>query len=132
MEIRFPGGMAVEAVHKGYTIRTDHPVAEGGGGSAPSPFDLFLASIGTCAGHYALAFCRERKIDPAGLKADLSFERDPEKKMIVKVWILLTLPPGFPEKYEDAIVRAVEQCTVKRHLGEPPEFEIMTRPSAPG
>ena len=60
MEIRFPGGLEVEAVHEGFTILTDQPVAQGGAGAAPSPFDLFLASIGTCAGLYALMFCRQR------------------------------------------------------------------------
>jgi ribosomal protein S12 methylthiotransferase accessory factor len=124
MEITFPGGVAVDAHYKGLAVRTDQPPPLGGG-TAPSPFDLFLASIGACAGFYALRFCQERQIDTADLKVGLSFERDAEKKRIGKVTIHVTLPPSFPEKYQAAIVRTIDQCTVKRHIVEPPEFEVV-------
>jgi len=74
LKVTFPGGVAVNAEYKGQIIRTDQPREYGGGGTAPAPFDLFLASIG-------------------------------------------------------AILRAVDQCAVKRHIAEPPRFEIhMTVP----
>lgn len=129
MEIRFPGGVAVEALHKGFTIRTDQPVAEGGANAAPSPFDLFLASLGTCAGYYALRFCQERKIPTADLSVTLTTERDPLKKRLSKIRIEVRLPEGFPGKYEGAILRAIDQCTVKRHVLEAPAFEIVTVPA---
>ena len=124
MEIRFPGGVAVEAVEKGFTIRTDQPVSAGGKHSAPSPFDLFLASIGTCAGLYALRFCQERGLATAGLALNLSAERDTERKRVSRIRIEIDLPDDFPAKYRGAILRAVDQCTVKRHVLEPPEFEV--------
>jgi ribosomal protein S12 methylthiotransferase accessory factor len=125
MEISFPGGVAVEAVQSGITVRTDQPVKAGGGGSAPSPFDLFLVSIGTCAGYYALRFCQERKISTDGLALKMDWERDPETKLIAKLKISITLPAGFPEKYREAIVRAADQCTVKKHLVHPPAIETV-------
>jgi ribosomal protein S12 methylthiotransferase accessory factor len=120
MEIRFPGGVVVEAVHAGMTIRTDQPAAAGGEGSAPSPFDLFLASIGTCAGFYALRFCQERNLPTDGLGLTMGWERSPETKLVSKVRIELRLPEGFPAKYRPA----TDQCTVKKHLVAPPAIEV--------
>lgn len=125
MEITFPGGAAVEASFEGTSIRTDQPEKYGGGGTAPAPFELFLASIGTCAGYYALRFCQERKIATGGLGVSMAWERNAVTKLIEKIRIDLTLPPGFPEKYRDAIVRAADQCAVKKHLVDPPSVEVV-------
>jgi putative redox protein len=129
IDIRFPGGVAVEALFDGFTVRTDQPVGQGGGGTAPSPFDLFLASLATCAGFYALRFCQERSLDTAGLALRLTATRDVERKRTASVTIEVDLPPGFPEKYSAAIVRAVDQCSVKRHVLEPPAFKVLAVPA---
>lgn len=126
MEITFPGGLAVNASFKGFTVATDQRPDHGGGGSAPEPFDLFLTSIGTCAGLYALRFCQERGLATDGLALTLDVERDPERKRVAAVHLEIQLPEGFPEKYRAAIVRAADQCAVKRHILEPPRFEITT------
>jgi ribosomal protein S12 methylthiotransferase accessory factor len=131
MEIRFPGGLRVDAIHEGYWIRTDQPLEKGGDGTAPSPFDLFLASIGTCAGFYALRFCQMRNLETEGLVLSVLPEREAGGKRVARIRIEVALPPAFPAKYRDAIVRAVDQCSVKRHLMEPPEFAVVTTPAAP-
>ena len=115
MEISFPGGMVVDAHYQGFLIRTDQPIGQGGGGAAPSPFDLFLAAIGTCTGFFALRFCQERQLPTNGLGLILEFDR-PHGKAVETVRIALSLPAGFPEKYRAAILRAIDQCTVKQHL----------------
>jgi ribosomal protein S12 methylthiotransferase accessory factor len=125
MDIRFPGGLRVDALHEGFWIRTDQPVARGGGGEAPSPFDLFLASIGTCAGLYALRFCQQRNLDTSGLALSVMPERDTTGKRVVRIRIEIALPSAFPAKYREAILRAVDQCAVKRHLAEPPQFDVV-------
>jgi ribosomal protein S12 methylthiotransferase accessory factor len=122
-DVAFPGGAAVEASAKGHTIRTDQP-APFGSDSAPAPFDLFIASIATCMGYYALRFCQERAIPTEGLGLSVETVRDPEKKRLSTIKASLTLPPGFPEKYAGAIQRAVDQCAVKKHMIEPPAFEL--------
>ena len=122
-DVAFPGGAAVEAAFKGHTVRTDQP-APFGGDSAPAPFDLFIASIATCMGFYALRFCQERRIATEGLGLALETVRDEEKKRLSTIKVALTLPPGFPEKYAGAIRRAVDQCAVKKHMVEPPAFEL--------
>jgi putative redox protein len=123
IEVTFPGGVAVDARVGGHSVRTDQP-APLGRGSAPSPFDLFLASLATCAGFYALRFCQQRDLPIEGLALSMTPERDASGKRVASVRIEITLPEGFPEKYREAMLRAVDQCTVKRHLAEPPAFEI--------
>lgn len=123
MNVTFPGGVAVEARFRNHAVLTDQP-APVGADSAMSPFDLFLASIATCMGFYALRFCQERDIPTDGLDLALSPIRDHEAKRITKITVQLTAPQGFPEKYRAALLRAVDHCAVKRHLHEPPEFEI--------
>jgi ribosomal protein S12 methylthiotransferase accessory factor len=88
---------------------------------------MFLSSLGTCAGIYALNFCEKRKIDTEKLKLTLEFESDQKTHMIKKVNMRLTLPPNFPEKYIPAIIKAMNLCYVKKHLHEPPEFETITQ-----
>ncbi|OHB25524.1 MAG: osmotically inducible protein OsmC [Desulfuromonadaceae bacterium GWC2_58_13] len=124
MEITFPGGVVVEARHESFTIRTDQPEADGGGNSAPAPFALFLASLGTCAGFYALTFCQQRQIDTTGLKLNLTWERDNELHRLSRIGLAVTLPEGFPPKYRQAILKAIDQCTVKRTILAPPEFTV--------
>lgn len=121
--ISFPGGVAVDATLNGHTVHTDQP-APVGNDTAMSPFDLFLASIGTCMGFYALRFCQERNISTEGLRLILDPVRDEAGKRVLSLRIALKLPGDFPEKYRDAILRAVDHCSVKRHLLEPPEFEL--------
>lgn len=124
MEITFPGGVAVEADVRGFTIRTDQPEANGGADSAPSPFDTFLASVGTCAGFFALRFCQQRGIDATGLKLSLATEKGSTRKLD-RITLTLQLPTGFPEKYRDAIVKATDMCAVKQVILDPPDFETV-------
>ena len=126
MEITFPGGVAVEAYHKGFTIRCDQPEAAGGQNSAPSPFDLFLVALGNCAGYFALRFCQQRGIPAQGLRLTLETERDPERHRLARVRVVIHLPGEFPEKYRAAIVKATDQCAVKKALFDPPEVAVTT------
>ncbi len=124
--VTFPGGKKVDAGYKGFTIRTDQPVAAGGEGSAPSPFDLFLASIGACGGIYMLDFLQSRGIPLEGARLVQTMERDDQTRMVTKIEMRLEVPKDFPDKYRDALIKAVELCTVKRHIASPPAFAIET------
>lgn len=126
MEISFAGGVAVNASLRGFTVPTDQPEAAGGANSAPSPFELFLASLGTCAGFYALRFCQQRDIATDGMRLTLDTVRNPESKKLEQVQIKLHLPAGFPEKYQKTILRAVDQCAVKKAIFDPPEINVET------
>ena len=124
IDVTFPGGQAVDALIAGHTIHTDQRKKHGGGGTGPPPFDLFLASIATCMGFYALRFCQQRQIDTPGLNLSLETVRNPETGMIETVEVHLELPPGFPPKYIRAVERAMDQCTVKKHMLQPPQFDV--------
>jgi len=126
MKVYFPGGRRVYADYGEHTIATDQPVRGGGDGSAPAPFDLFLASIGTCAGIYALGFMQQRGIDPEGSSISMSTQFDPAIGLISGIDIDLKLPEGFPDKYKSAIINAMNLCAVKKHMQQPPAFEITT------
>jgi putative redox protein len=127
MVIDFPGGARVDAHFGPYNIMTDQPPMGGGQGSAPTPFSLFLASLGTCAGIYVLGFCRQRNLPTEGIRLVQSVERDPITHMVSSVALTIHLPAGFPEKYRDAVIRSAEQCAVKKHLENPPKIAVTTQ-----
>jgi len=127
MEIIFPEGKKVNALYRGFTIKTDQSPDNGGEGSAPTPFDLFLASIGTCTGIYVLLFCQARHIPTEKIKLLLRTERDKKTRMINKITIEIQLPPEFPEKYREQVIRVAGKCSVKKHLENPPLFDIYTK-----
>ena len=126
MKIIFPEGKKVNALYNGFTIETDQEKESGGQGSALEPFDLFLASLGTCAGVYILNFIQNRKFSTEGLEVTLQSEYDEELHLVTKVIMNITLPKDFPTKYEKALIRSAQLCSVKRHLKSIIQFEIKT------
>ena len=126
MEIYFPENKKVNAKFGKYEVLTDQKKYAGGDESAPEPFNLFLASIGTCAGIYVISFCQERKLNTDGLKIKLNTEKDKEKKMLSKISLEIILPKDFPEKYKKAVIKSADLCSVKKHMFDPPEFDIKT------
>jgi ribosomal protein S12 methylthiotransferase accessory factor len=120
MEIVFPGDAQVDARAGNMVITTNQD------GSAPAPFTLFLASIGTCAGIYVLSFCRHRNLPTDGIKILQRTRRNPATKMIEEVEIEIRVPPDFPAKYHEALIRAADQCAVKKHIVQPPHFNVHT------
>jgi len=130
IEVEFPGGKRVDARVGQFLIETDQSVRGGGEAAAPEPFSLFLASIATCAGIYALGFCQSRKLPTEGLGLKMLCERDPAKKILGQIRFQLQLPGGFPERYRDGIVRAMELCAVKKHMMDAPTFSFELSPAA--
>jgi putative redox protein len=123
MLIDFPGGSRVDAHFSAFTVATDQPPAA----SAPSPFELFLASIGTCAGIYILGFCRQRSLPTEGIRILERITHNPLTGMVETLSLEIQVPPGFPEKYRDSLIRSAELCAVKKHLENPPRFDITTK-----
>lgn len=126
LTVTFPGGKRVDASYNGYTIKTDQPVRGGGEGSAPAPFDLFLASIGTCAGIYVQGFCQSRGLSSENIRIVQKMNFNPQTRMIDTIDLAIHLPSDFPEKYRDAVVNAAELCAVKKHLMHPPAIKVST------
>ena len=121
--IDFPSGSRVDAHFGKFTVATDQPPVA----SAPSPFDLFLSSIGTCAGIYVLGFCRQRNLPTEGMRIVERINRNQLSGMVEKIDLEIQVPSGFPEKYRESLIRSAELCAVKKHLENPPKFDITTK-----
>jgi ribosomal protein S12 methylthiotransferase accessory factor len=126
MEIHFPGGRKVYSDYKGFTIKTDQSKEDGGDSTAPTPSDMFFASLGACMGLYALDFCKKRKIDPGQLKLSIELLSHEKTHMVEKMFFNIHLGPEFPQKYTSALIRAMKLCYLKQHFEQPPQFEFVT------
>jgi putative redox protein len=124
LSVRFPGKKKVDVAVGSFVIHTDQSVAHGGDGTAPEPFDVFLASIGSCAGVYVLAFCNSRGIptDEIRIEEKAQFDRG----TLASVTLDVIVPPGFPAKYLQALQVAASSCPVKRAFDARPEISIRT------
>ncbi len=134
MMVTFPGGKKVDIDVGGRVIRTDQPRESGGEDSAPAPFSLFLASIGTCAGIYVAGFCHKRDLPTDGIRIRQRNHLDPQTGVLARVELDIEVPPSFPEKYREALVRVADQCAVKKAIQAQPRFDVRTvvaRESAP-
>jgi putative redox protein len=123
MIIDFPGGSRVDAHFGSFTVATDQPPAA----TAPSPFEIFLSSIGTCAGIYILGFCQSRHLPTEGIHIVERINHSPITGMVETIGLEIQVPPEFPEKYRNSLIRSAELCAVKKHLDNPPKFEITTK-----
>jgi putative redox protein len=126
MEVTFDGNKVITAHLHDHEIRTDQPLNAGGTNTAPTPFELFLASIGTCAGIYVKSFCDNRKIPSENIKIIQTAEYDKQTGLPVNIKIDIQLPADFPEKYKEAVINAAELCKVKKTIAKPPIFEVFT------
>lgn len=121
--VDFPGGSRVDAHFKGFSVPTDQPPVA----SAPTPIDLFLTSIATCAGIYVLGFCQQRGLPTEGIQIVQRIHSNMASGLVEKIDIDILVPPTFPAKYHDSLVRSAELCKVKKHLEKPPTFHVSTK-----
>lgn len=121
--VDFPGGSRVDAHFDNFTVLTDQPPAA----SAPTPFDLFLASIATCAGIYVLGFCQQRGLPTEGIQIVQRTHSSLLSRLVDEIDIEIHVPSTFPEKYRDSLIRSAELCKVKKHLENPPKFNVTTK-----
>ncbi len=124
IQVSFPGGKRVAAAFGAHAIVTDQPRELGGEDSAPAPFDLFLASLATCAGIYVLGFCQARGLATDGFAITQRNDLDPETKLPRRIELTVKFPTDFPEKYKPAVLRAAEGCKVKKTIAAQPELVV--------
>lgn len=121
--ITLAGNRRVNAQVGKHVVMTDQPTDNGGEDTAPTPFALFLASLGTCAGIFVQGFCAKRGIPVEGitLTEKVSYAED---GTLAAVDIDVHLPKDFPEKYVDAVAKVAEQCSVKKAIAAQPKFTV--------
>ena len=125
--LAFPGGKKVEVIYGNHHVLTDQPLENGGDDEAMAPFDLFLASIISCSGIFALSFLQKRGLPTEGLQIRMIPNWNEEEHRITELQIEVDTPPDFPEKYRGALEKVLDACTVKRHMMLPPEFNIVVK-----
>ena len=126
-DVTMAGNKKVDARFRGFTVHTDQPLSEQGENTAPTPLELFLASIGACAGFFIVSFCQSRNIPTDKIKISQIAFRNDKTHMVEKMTLAVELPPDFPERYKNALIKAVDSCTVKKHLVNPPQIEISAK-----
>lgn len=120
VEVSFPSATRIQARSKDLTVEIGPPPDRGGDPSAYGPFDLLLCSLATCTGFQVLDFLQQRGLDTASAGVRVAAERGLESHLLERISIAIEVPEGFPDKYNDAIVRAAGLCFIKQQLGHRP------------
>ena len=129
VEVGFPESGRIQARSKGLVVEIGMPPDRGGDPEALGPFDLLLCSLALCTGYHVFSFLEERGISVADAGLCIEAERSDDSHLLEAVSIEIRVPGDFPEKYNDAIVRAAGQCLIKAQLGQQPEFKMSVVPA---
>ena len=122
--VNFLDNLRLEAKFDDFTITTDQPVRYKGDGTAPSPFDYFLASSALCAAYFVKLYCLSRDIPTDDIRVSQNNIIDPENRYNQTFQIRIELPSGISERDRLGIIRSADRCTVKKVVQQNPEFEI--------
>ena len=115
-KVTFPGNKKVDVEFDKYIVKTDQNKIHGGDDTAPEPFNLFLSSLASCAGIFAVSFCEVRKLDTNGMHIILDIRNKEGQKHIDEIILTLHVNKTFPEKYINAIIKSMNGCAVKQQL----------------
>lgn len=124
IKVNFLDNLRVEAKFDDFTVVADQPIRYKGDGSAPGPFDYFLASSAMCAAYFVKVYCLARDIPTENIRLSQNNIVDPEDRYKQIFKIQVELPEGLSEKDRTGILRSIERCTVKKVVQTGPEFVI--------
>lgn len=124
INVRFLDNLKIEAAFDDYTIISDQPVRYKGDGTAPSPFDYFLASSAMCAAYFVKVYCKARNIPTEDIRISQDNIVDPENRYNQIFHIQVELPESISEKDREGILASIDRCTVKKVIQNAPEFKI--------
>ncbi|RVU85901.1 OsmC domain/YcaO domain-containing protein [Leucothrix sargassi] len=126
IKVNFLENLRLEAKFDDFTVVTDQPIRYKGDGSAPSPFDYFLASSALCAAYFVRVYCLSRDIPTENIRLSQNNIVDPENRYNQIFQIQVELPESISEKDREGILRSIDRCTVKKVVQTGPEFKIET------
>jgi ribosomal protein S12 methylthiotransferase accessory factor len=126
IKVNFLDNLRLEAKFDDFTVTTDQPIRYKGDGSAPSPFDYFLASSALCAAYFLKVYCKARDISTENIKLSQNNIVDPENRYNQIFQIQVELPDDISDKDREGILRSIDRCTVKKVVQTGPEFKIET------
>ncbi len=124
MTVRYTGGRAFKAVARGHEVVTDLPSESGDPEAGMTPPELFMASLGTCIGVYAVSYCEKAGFDCTDLTVTLSWEKDDSGSRIGSVSARLALPRADPGNRREAILKAATSCYLHNTVSKWPGLEI--------
>jgi ribosomal protein S12 methylthiotransferase accessory factor len=126
IKVNFLDNLRLEAKFDDFTVIADQPIRYKGDGSAPSPFDYFLASSALCAAYFMKVYCAARNIPTDGIRLSQNNIVDPEDRYNQIFQIQVELPESISDKDRQGILRSIDRCTVKKVVQTGPEFKIKT------
>ena len=128
MEIKvdYLDNLRLDARFDDFSVIADQPIRYKGDGSAPSPFDYFLASSALCAAYFVKVYCKSRDISTNGIRIAQNNIVDPENRYKQTFKIQVELPEHISDKDRQGILRSIDRCTVKKVVRTGPEFVIET------
>ncbi|WP_028766302.1 OsmC domain/YcaO domain-containing protein [Shewanella fidelis] len=126
IKVNFLDNLRLEAKFDDFTVTADQPIRYKGDGSAPSPFDYFLASSALCAAYFIKVYCKARDISTENIRLSQNNIVDPEDRYNQIFQINVELPDDISDKDRQGILRSIERCTVKKVVQTGPEFKIET------
>lgn len=121
---RFLENLKVEARFDDYTLIADQPIRYKGNGTAPGPFDYFLASSAMCAAYFVKVYCLARNIPTEDIKLTQNNIVDPENRYKQLFHLKVELPESISEHDREGILKSIDRCTVKKVIQQIPEFKI--------
>ncbi|CUA87677.1 OsmC domain/YcaO domain-containing protein [Pseudidiomarina woesei] len=124
IKVNFLDNLRLEAKFDDFTVITDQPIRYKGDGSAPSPFDYFLASSAMCAAYFVKVYCLSRDIPTENIRLSQNNIVDPENRYNQIFKIQVELPEDISDKDRQGILRSIDRCTVKKVVQTGPEFQI--------
>ncbi len=126
IKVNFLDNLRLEAKFDDFTVTADQPIRYKGDGSAPSPFDYFLASSALCAAYFVKVYCKARDIPTDNIRLSQNNIVDPEDRYNQIFQIQVELPDDISDKDREGILRSIDRCTVKKVVQTGPEFKIET------
>ena len=124
IKVNFLDNLRLEAKFDDFTVVADQPIRYKGDGSAPGPFDYFLASSALCAAYFVKLYCQTRGIPTENIRLSQNNIVDPENRYNQIFKIQVELPEDISDKDRQGILRSIDRCTVKKVVQTGPEFVI--------
>jgi len=124
IKVEYLDKLRIQAMFDDFSVIADQPIRYKGDGSAPGPFDYFLASSALCAAYFVKVYCDARDIPTDGIRVAQNNIVDPENRYKQVFKIQVELPANLSDKDRTGILRAVDRCTVKKVVQAQPDFQI--------
>ncbi|MBI5359313.1 MAG: OsmC family protein [Planctomycetes bacterium] len=124
MKVTFEGGAKFAVQIRGHKVVVDQPVEGGGTDEGPTPPEYFVASLGSCVGVYAVAYCERHNVDVTGMTIGVKWEKSASPARVSKIDVSINIPKGVPEELRERVLAAANHCLIHNTITAQPEINI--------